>query len=104
MHRSVHQSLSLLCNGRIKIKLGAIYIPDENIKIRDLKKVYKDIGEEIDQGKKNGYKILMVGDYNSKIGETISGNTEEVTKGGKLLMQLTEKHDMVIVNATDKCT
>ena len=46
---------------------------------------------------------MIVGDFNGKIGTEIEGNKEEITKGGRLLMQLVKRMQMEIVNKTDKC-
>ena len=43
-----------------------------------------------------------MGDLNCKIGKMIEGNNEEVSKGGKILLAMCKKQEVVILNA-DKC-
>ena len=65
--------------------------------------MYKEVEEQINKGKNKNQKILIVGDMNCKIGKEISGNKEEVTKGGRLLLKLVKKTDMNIINTHPKC-
>ena len=93
-----------ISNNRENIKLGVVYIPKENIKKEEIKKVYKHIEEEIEEGKRNDFKVMIIGDFNAKVGnKIIPGNTEEITTGGKLLTELVEKEMMIIMNGTGIC-
>jgi hypothetical protein len=47
--------------------------------------------------------IVVLGDFNCKVGEEIKGNTEEVTKAGKLMVELCKNTGVAIVNAEEKC-
>ena len=91
-------------NNTNKIRVGAVYIPKENIDKKKLKEGYKKIQKEWLEGKKNGEKILTIGDFNCKVGDEIPGNKEEVSKGGIMLKEARSTYDMTIVNGTPKCT
>ena len=48
-------------------------------------------------------KLVLVGDFNCKVGKLIEGNSETVTKGGLLLQKLVNKHNLLILNAKPNC-
>ena len=48
-------------------------------------------------------KLLIVGDFNCKIGTIIDGNKEEVTVGGKILRKMMTENKLTVVNSL-KCT
>ena len=92
-------------NTKTKIKIGVIYMPQESKTTKEeMKEIYKEIKQEIHEGKVNSQKLLILGDMNCKIGDAINGNNSEVTKGGKELMKMIEKEHLAIVNASPKCT
>lgn len=78
-------------NTRIKIRLGVIYAPQESRNgIQVYKKLYKRIKNQVEQAKERSQKILMVGDFNCKVGKTIKNNKSEISKSGKLLKKMAE--------------
>ena len=102
----VGQSLWILVtNTKKKIRVGAIYAPQENVTPNnELKIMYEDIREQIKLGKEEKQQILILGDFNAKIGAAIEGNKTQVTKGGRQLLKLANKEDMVILNTVkEKC-
>ena len=93
-----------LNNGKVKIVIGVIYMPQESrTKIDKLKEIYQVIEEQIADTRSRGESILILGDLNCKVGKEIAGNTHEVTCGGKMLLKLTKKYKMKIVNADPCC-
>ena len=93
-----------LDNGKIKIRIGVIYMPQESrTLLKELKVVYEAIEEQIKIAKDKGEKILLMGDFNCKIGTVIEGNREDITKGGRLLLKLTAKHNLAILNSKSCC-
>ena len=86
-------------------KLGAIYAPQENVTPNnELKLMYEDIREQIKIGKEEKQQILIIGDFNAKIGEAVEGNKTQVTKGGRQLLKLANKENMIILNTVkEKC-
>ena len=66
--------------------------------------MYQDIREQIKIGKEEKQQILIIGDFNAKIGEAIEGNKTQVTKGGRQLLKLANKENMIILNTVkEKC-
>ena len=102
----VGQSLwILLTNTKKKIRIGVIYAPQENVTPNnELKLMYEDIREQIKIGKEEKQQILIIGDFNAKIGEAVEGNKTQVTKGGRQLLKLANKENMIILNIVkEKC-
>ena len=102
----VGQSLwILLTNTKKKIRIGVIYAPQENVTPNnELKLMYEDTREQIKIGKEEKQQILIIGDFNAKIGEAVEGNKTQVTKGGRQLLKLANKENMIILNTVkEKC-
>ena len=87
-------------NHIIKIRIGVIYAPQESrTMISLLKKMYNKITRHVQAAKDNNQNVLIVGDFNAKIGREIKGNTDEISKAGKLLTELADKSELSIINA-----
>ena len=88
-----------------KIRIDVIYAPQENVTPNnELKLMYEDIREQIKIGKEEKQQILIIGDFNAKIGEAVEGNKTQVTKGGRQLLKLANKENMIILNTVkEKC-
>ena len=102
----VGQSLwILLTNTKKKIRIGVIYAPQENVTPNnELKLTYEDIREQIKIGKEEKQQILIIGDFNAKIGEAVEGSKTQVTKGGRQLLKLANEENMIILNTVkEKC-
>ena len=59
--------------------------------------MYQEIKNQIEQAKQQCQNMIVLGDFNAKIGARIKGNKETVTKGGRQIAKL-DKQDMVILN------
>ena len=60
------------CRGTA-IRLGVIYAQQESrTNITEYKHMYKKIGDQVEAGRKDGQKVLIVGDFNCKIGSVSS--------------------------------
>ena len=93
----------LINNGRIALRLGVVYAPQENVTpVKELKRMYKEIEENAEIAQRERQMIVVVGDFNCKIGKHIKGNKETVTKGGRLLLKMVRKNNLKIVNASNK--
>ena len=67
-----------LSNNRNNIRIGVVYAPQEkDVKVDELKLMYKSIKEHVKEAKAKKQKVLIVGDLNGKVGKTVLGNTEE---------------------------
>lgn len=91
-------------NGKAKLRVGLVYMPQEkDTKVNDLKRIYKKMEEQIEISERNKEVLMLMGDMNCKIGSVIEGNTEEVTKGGKVMLEMCKRHDLSILNAEEMC-
>ena len=73
----------VLSNGIIRIRIGCIYAPQEGrTNINIFKKMYKNIAYNKLESEKREEEIFIVGDFNCKIGNKISGNKPEIKKSG----------------------
>ena len=95
----------LLNNQKTQVRMGVIYGPQENVTPNsELKKLYESISDQVDIGKENNQQIIILGDFNAKIGNYIKNNKETITKGGRHLKRLVEKQNLCIVNGeSNKC-
>ena len=59
--------------------------------------MYEDIREQI-KIRKEKQQTLNLGDFNAKIGVAIEGNKAQVTKGGRQLLKLANRENMIILN------
>ncbi len=93
-----------LNNSKFKMKIGVVYMPQESrTKLNILKEIYEEIEKEIIEAKEKGYSILLLGDFNCKVGEKIPENNKEITKGGRVMLKMLEKHNIALGNAQEIC-
>ena len=79
-------------------------MPQETVtKLDVIKQIYKKIEEEVGKALENKEKVIIMGDLNCKVGELINGNTKEVSKGGRVLMNMTKKMGLIVVNGKECC-
>ena len=92
-----------ITNTKVTITLGVIYAPQEKVTPnKELKKMYEEIERRVSQAQQDKSIFLLIGDFNCKIGNRIEGNSDTVTKGGRLLQKMALKNDLQIVNTTEK--
>ena len=99
------ESLWVLVSNKVtKIRIGCIYAPQESRTGKEVfESMYKHIRGHVQEAKKKEEKILLTGDFNCKIGNTIKGNREEVSKSGKILKEMVLKQELTILNKSPKC-
>ena len=91
-------------NDKINIKIGNIYAPQESRTNKTvIKKMYQNIKKHIVDSRKLDEKIIITGDFNTKIGEYIKGNKPEVSKFGNLFLELLKNEEIEILNINKKC-
>ena len=91
-------------NGKMKMRIGIVYMPQENeTKLEEIKEIYSKIEEEIMKADDNNEVVVLMGDLNCKIGNHIEKNTDEVSKGGRVLLKMCNKMDLAIVNGKEFC-
>ena len=77
--------------------------PQENVTPNNEQKLlYQMIAEQIEIAKEKYQQVIMVVDFNAKIGNHIPGNKEAVSKGGRQLKKIIEKYNLNIVNANEQ--
>ena len=108
VHRSTEMYESLwvvIDNGRFKARIGVVYFPQEKtLKVKEISDIYKLIRKEIKDAREKDQSVIIAGDFNCKVvDETIKGNHPIISKGGKKLLNMVEKDDLVILNGSDKC-
>ena len=82
-----------------KNRIGVIYAPQEILTPNsELKLMYEDIREQIKIGKEEKQQILILGDFNAKIGAVIESNKTQVTRGGRQLLKIANKENIIILN------
>ena len=93
-----------LDNSVVKARIGIVYMPQEETKtVKDLKRIYEKIEEEIETATKQNEQIILMGDLNCKVGKTIPGNVESITKGGRILLKMLNKHNLCLMNSEESC-
>ena len=89
-------------NTRVKLRIGAVYFPQEQD--QDLKEIYKILKEQVQEARKKDESVMIVGDFNCKVGDKIRGNHAKESKGGKKLMKFIEKEGLVLGNSLETCS
>ena len=75
-------------NKVTRARMGVVYMPQEKSKsVEELKEIYLVIEEQIEAAIKQNERLVLMGDFNCKVGEIIPGNTGEITKGGRILLK-----------------
>ena len=69
---------------------------------RDTTRQQNKIEEEVKKAKENNEKIVIVGDFNCKVGSIIPNNKEEVTMGGRMLRKVIKRNRLEILNGNKK--
>ena len=81
-----------------------IYAPQENkCKLQEVEDSFRNIKDEVRKAEINGEKVLIMGDFNCKIGSIVTGNEEKISKTGKVLMKMCNDMELSILNAHEKC-
>ena len=71
----------LVDNNRSNIIIGVIYVLQENIiSSNELKIMYNNISKQILIAQEKRQQVLILGDFNAKVGTYIEGNRPTVTK------------------------
>ena len=93
-----------ISNDKIKIRIGNIYAPQESrTDIKCFEKMYNHIKSHKLETEKLNEKILIIGDFNCKVGNIEINNKKVITKSGKLLKQMTKEQDLSILNDSVIC-
>ena len=83
--KEIGQSLwILLDNNRSKIRIGVIYAPQENVTSNnELKVIYNNTSKQISIAQGERQQVLILGDFNAKVGTYIDERGETIDGNGK---------------------
>ena len=88
----------------IKIRFLNAYGVQECAAIEEKIEFYSILEEEILKALNSGNMLCLAMDANAKIGKKyISGDTHDISSNGRLLLNLVERLNLVVVNSTTKC-
>ena len=89
-------------NKQVAIRLGVIYTPQESRTSKEqYKEMYEHIDEQIMMAKQKNQKLLMMGDFNCKIGTVIHGNSTEVSLSGKMFKKMIARNKLLVLNTLE---
>ena len=94
-----------LDNKVVRARLGIVYMPQEGSKsVEELNEIYQIIEEQIESSLKQNERLVIMGDFNCKVGEIIPGNTGKISKGGRILLRIINKYNLCVLNGDKICT
>ena len=88
-------------NTRIKLRIGVVYFPQEQD--QELKEIYEVLKKQVEESRERDESIIILGDFNCKVGEEIAGNNKKVSKCGRKLLKFIEKEGLVLANGSNYC-
>ena len=77
---------------------------ESRVDINSIKNFLDRIDYYAVKAKNEGKSLLVVGDFNMKVGETIKGNQDQISKGGRMLLKLMNKRKLELINSGSKCS
>lgn len=85
-------------------RVGLVYIPKGDNETKEkLEKVYRGIREQLTAAENMSQKVILMGDFNCKVGKEIKGNKKEVSKGGRILLKMVTECRLKLVNSHEGC-
>ena len=84
--------------------MGVIYAPQESqTRKNKLSIMYSDIEKQIEIAVEKKQKLLLLGDFNCKMGGAIQNNAAKVSVGGRLLLKMIKNQILTLLNSKDIC-
>ena len=94
----------VIIGSKIKTRIGIIYAPQESRTSKEeLQGMYDRLQDQVEKAKLNGERVVLMGDFNCKVGKCIPGNKEDKSKAGQLLINMVEHNQLKILNGTNQC-
>ena len=91
-------------NKQTQLRIGVIYTPQESrTSAEQYRTMYESITEQVSAAKQRKEKLLLLGDFNCKIGETIKGNKKEISKSGPNFLKMIRDNKLCVLNTMEKC-
>lgn len=98
------ESIWITIGNKTKYRAGVVYVPKGDGERKEiLQEIDDQIIEEISIAQIKKEKVIVMGDFNCKVGKHIIGNNDEVTKGGRILKKTMEKTKTNMINAWKNC-
>ena len=89
-------------NKNIRVMTG--YGPQENLEKRMRLPFFVALEEEVAKASSAGKSVVIEIDANSKLGQQyIPGDPHEMTPNGKILSEIIERQQLIVVNGSTKC-
>ena len=88
-------------NNRVKLRIGVVYFPQEQE--QKLEEIYGVLSEQVQESGKRDESIMIMGDFNCRVGKEIEGNGQKVSRGGRKLIKFVEKEGLKIANSLENC-
>ena len=93
-----------LKNNREGIKLILAYGPQENDPEINRTLFYQNLSSQIEQAFLSGDSVIMVGDFNAKLGkDVVGGDVHPMSANGRLLFSLSNNYNLFVLNFSDLC-
>ena len=89
-------------NNKIKLRIGVVYFPQEQD--QNLEEIYSILKEQVQESGKRDESIMIMGDFNCRVGMEIEGNEKRISKGGRKLIKFVEKERLKITNSLEICS
>ena len=96
--------VTVCLNGKdCSVRLILVYGPQENDS-EDRDTFYHDISVQIEMADLNNYYVIMVGDFNAKLGyDVIPKDLHPMSNNGEQLFELCNKYNLKLMNASEHC-
>ena len=95
----IEESLWITIGSRTVYQVGIIYVAKGDGEKKDkLQKMYNRITQEVGEAKLKSKNVLVMGDFNCKVGEVINGNKREISKGRKMMLKMSQNSEMQLAN------
>ena len=90
--------------GKIRIRFINAYGVQETASAEDRCEFFALLDQEVQFCVNNGILLCLELDANAKVGELIENNPqEEISPNGRLLIEIIERNNLILVNGTSKC-
>ena len=96
--------VTVCLNGKdCSVRLILVYGPQENDS-EDKDSFYHDISVQVEMAYLNGDAIIIVGDFNAKLGyDVILKDLHPMSNNGEQLFELFNKYNLKVMNASEHC-
>ena len=96
--------VTVCLNGKdCSVRLMLVYGPQENDS-EDKDSFYHDISVQVEMAYLNGDSVIMVGDFNAKLGyDVIPKDLHPMSNNGEQLFKLCIKYNLKLMNASEHC-